>query len=218
MQHARKLPNQFKNIAWIFDLIPMEVSILIQLGGGLMEMPFFTFVQCQGDAILGTQIKERFGGYFPIRFNYDDTFHSNGNMSIQVHPPGEYCMETFNELGTQDEGYYVVATGHGARTYCGLKEGVSKKEFFEKIRESEREHTKVDYQNYVNAVESKPGRQFLIPGGTIHASGRNQLILEIGSLTMGSYTFKLYDYLRKDLDGKPRPSSRLRIRTCGSCC
>ncbi len=205
VQHARKLPNQFKNIAWIFDLIPMEVSILIQLGGGLMDMPFFTFVQCQGDAILGTQIKERFGGYFPIRFNYDDTFHSNGNMSIQVHPPREYCMETFNELGTQDEGYYVVATGHGARTYCGLKEGVSKKEFFEKIRESEREHTEVDYQNYVNAVESKPGRQFLIPGGTIHASGRNQLILEIGSLTMGSYTFKLYDYLRKDLDGKPRP-------------
>lgn len=205
IQNARKLPDQFKNIAWIFDLIPMEVSILIQLGGGLMEMPFFTFVQCQADAILGTQIKERFGGYFPIRFNYDDTFHSNGNMSIQVHPPREYCMENFNELGTQDEGYYVVATGHGARTYCGLKEGISKDEFFEKIWQSEREHTKVDYENYVNAVESKPGRQFLIPGGTIHASGRNQLILEIGSLTMGSYTFKLYDYLREDLDGKPRP-------------
>lgn len=205
VQHARKLPDQFKNIAWVFDLIPMEVSILIQLGEKLMEMPFFTFVQCQGDAILGTRIRERFGGYFPIRFNYDDTFHSNGNMSIQVHPPREYCMETFNELGTQDEGYYVVATGHGARTYCGLKEGVSKDEFFEKIRKSEREHTEVDYQNYVNAVESRPGRQFLIPGGTIHASGRNQLILEIGSLTMGSYTFKLYDYLRADLDGNPRP-------------
>ena len=45
----------------------------------------------------------------------------------------------------------------------------------------------------------------MLPGGTIHASGRNQLILEIGSLTVGSYTFKLYDYLRKDLDGNPRP-------------
>ena len=205
VQHARKLPDRFRNIAWVFDLIPMEVSILIQLADGLMEMPFFTFVQCQGEAILGPEIKERFGGYFPIRFNYDDTFHSNGNMSVQVHPPREYCMETFNELGTQDEGYYVVATGHGAKTYCGLKEGVDKDEFLEKIKESEREHTEVDYKHYVNAVESKPGRQFLLPGGTVHASGRNQLILEIGSLTMGSYTFKLYDYLREDLDGRPRP-------------
>lgn len=114
-------------------------------------------------------------------------------------------MENFDELGTQDEGYYIVATGHGAKTYCGLREGVDKDKFFEKIKQSEKEHTEIDYKQYVNGVDSVPGRQFLIPGGTIHASGRNQLILEIGSLTMGSYTFKLYDYLRKDLDGNPRP-------------
>jgi mannose-6-phosphate isomerase class I len=45
----------------------------------------------------------------------------------------------------------------------------------------------------------------MLPAGTIHASGRNQLILEIGSLTIGSYTYKMYDYLRKDLDGNLRP-------------
>ena len=45
----------------------------------------------------------------------------------------------------------------------------------------------------------------MIPAGTIHASGRNQVILEIGSLTIGSYTYKMYDYLRLDLDGHPRP-------------
>jgi mannose-6-phosphate isomerase class I len=45
----------------------------------------------------------------------------------------------------------------------------------------------------------------MLPAGTIHSSGRDQLILEIGSLTVGSYTYKLYDYLRADLDGKPRP-------------
>ena len=58
---------------------------------------------------------------------------------------------------------------------------------------------------YVNYEESKPGLQVMLPAGTIHSSGRNQVILEIGSLTIGSYTYKLYDYLRPDLDGKPRP-------------
>ena len=46
----------------------------------------------------------------------------------------------------------------------------------------------------------------MIPAGTIHASGRNQVILEIGSLTVGSYTYKLYDYQRLDITtGLPRP-------------
>jgi len=205
VRNVRKLPNVFKNIAWVFDLIPLEVSILIQVGSHTVDIPFYTFVQFKGRKIMGEKIFNDFGGYFPIRFNYDDTFHSNGNMSIQCHPAKEFCMSNFNELGTQDEGYYIVAVGHDAKTYCGFRNGVDVDEFITKIEESEKEKTEVDYKKYVNAVESVPGKQFLIPGGTIHASGRNQVILEIGSLTIGSYTFKLYDYLRKDLDGNPRP-------------
>ena len=55
------------------------------------------------------------------------------------------------------------------------------------------------FEKYINAVPSIPGTQVMIPAGTVHASGRNQVILEIGSLTVGSYTYKLYDYLRADL-------------------
>ena len=45
----------------------------------------------------------------------------------------------------------------------------------------------------------------MLPAGTVHASGRNQLILELGSLTIGSYTYKVYDYNRRDKDGNARP-------------
>lgn len=205
IKKLRNLPNEMVNCAWVFDMIPLEVSLLIQAGTHLLEIPFFAFVNHQSTALMGEQCVKAFGGYFPIRFNYDDSYHSSGNMSIQVHPPADYIKENFNELGRQDESYYVVATGHGARTFIGINEGVDANEFIDAVKKSEVDYSPVDYQKYVNSIESKPGMQFMLPAGTIHSSGRNQLILEIGSLTVGSYTFKMYDYLRPDLDGIPRP-------------
>ena len=201
----RHLPDSMQNCAWVFDLIPLEVSIVAQAGEHLLEFPFFTFVQKEGRAVMGDECVSRFGGYFPIRFNYDDTFHSNGNMSVQVHSGHNYNIENFNELGRQDESYYVVATGHQAKTFIGFNENVDPDEFIREAKISEKNFTTVDYENYINHIKSEPGIQVMLPAGTVHASGRNQLILEIGSLTIGSYTYKMYDYLRADLDGIPRP-------------
>ncbi len=201
----RGLPKEMKNCAWVFDLIPAEVSLLMEVGSSLVDIPFYTLIRMQSRRLLGDKSVETFGEYFPMRFNYDDTMHSSGNMSIQVHPGEEYCMSNFSELGRQDESYYIVAAGLDAKTYCGFNEGVDTDEFMRSVKESETQASPVDYKHFVNAVPTRPGMQFLLPGGTIHSSGRNQMVLEIGSLTIGSYTFKLYDYLRKDLDGTPRP-------------
>lgn len=205
MKKLRGLPEEMKNCAWVFDLIPLEVSLLVKAGDHIIEMPFFTFVCKEGVSLMGQECVDTFKGYFPIRFNYDDTYHSSGNMSIQVHPPDKYIKENFNEHGRQDESYYVIATGHGAQTFVGLQEYSDTGGFIEAVKKSEIDFSQVDYEKYVNYIESKPGMQFLLPSGTIHSSGRNQLVLEIGSLTVGSYTFKMYDYLRPDLDGIPRP-------------
>lgn len=201
----RNLPKEMKNAAWIFDLIPMEVSLVLEIDGLELEFPYYTFIGANGEKLLGKQCVKDFGGYFPIRFNFDDTFHSSGNMSIQLHPGEQFLKENSNELGRQDESYYIVATAQDAKTYLGFRQDADIDGFLSDIKRSETEHTPVDYQKYIYAVESKPGVQVMIPHGTIHASGRNQLILEIGSLTVGSYTYKMYDYLRKDLDGNPRP-------------
>ncbi|MDR1789826.1 MAG: class I mannose-6-phosphate isomerase [Opitutaceae bacterium] len=206
ISRIRKLPPVFTKLAWVFDLIPLEVSIVAQTPAGLqIELPYFTLVQKEGDNLMGAETVSNFGGYFPIRFNYDDTWHASGNMSIQVHPPRDYCQQQHGEPGQQDESYYVVATGHGAKTYLGFKQGTTKDDLLREARLSETSKKPFDHDKFVNAVPSRPGTQLILPGGTIHASGQNQVVLEIGSLTIGSYTYKLYDYLRADIDGVPRP-------------
>lgn len=205
VKRLRNLPAAMKNCAWVFDLIPMEVSIVIEAGLHKIEFPYFTFLQQEGIAVMGEACVRKFDGYFPIRFNYDDTFHSNGNMSIQVHSGERYNKENFDEFGRQDESYYVVVAGHNAKTFVGFRDNTDPAEFLRCIKRADREHVPFNYLKYVNYEESKPGLQIMLPAGTIHSSGRNQVVLEIGSLTIGSYTYKLYDYLRADLDGKPRP-------------
>ncbi|RHK01162.1 class I mannose-6-phosphate isomerase [Olsenella sp. AM04-33] len=205
MRSWRDLPGDSKNVAWIFDLIPLEVSVLVDVGGRNIEFPFSSFTEAKADKIIGPRANKQFNGYFPIRFNYDDTYHSNGNMSVQCHPYAKLCRETYGEPGSQDEAYYVVATAHGAKTFIGFREDADPHEFIKLVKQSEKDGSEVDYQRYVNHIDSVPGRQIMIPGGTIHASGRGQLILELGSLTMGSYTYKLYDYNRIDSDGQRRP-------------
>jgi len=205
IRKLRHLPDSMRNCAWVFDLIPLEVSLVVEAGNKRLEFPFFTFAQKQGEGLMGSGCLRKFKGYFPLRFNYDDSYHSSGNMSIQVHSGHAYNIDNFGEHGRQDESYYVVATGHGAKTFIGFNEQADPDEFIREVKKSETEFTPVDYRKYVNHIDSRPGVQVLLPAGTIHSSGRNQVVLEIGSLTVGSYTYKLYDYLRPDLDGRPRP-------------
>lgn len=204
IRRMRNIPRDISNnIAWIFEFIPMEVSIALDINDKYVDIPFATFLHKQGSKILGEKALMKYKGYFPIRFNYDDTWHSDGNMSIQVHPNGNFVKENYNELGSQDEAYYIVATGHGARTYVGFKK--DGKEFLELCKKSEKDGIELNYREYVDSIESAPGQQIMIPAGTIHSSGQNQFILELGSLTIGSYTYKVYDYNRRDAEGKLRP-------------
>ena len=205
MKKLRNLPDEMRNAAWVFDFIPMEVSVVVEAGDEKLDINYCSFVHKEGVNLMGEDCVKKFEGYFPIRFNWDDSYHSTGNMSIQCHSGGEYNVKNYNEFGRQDESYYVVVTGHDAKTFIGFRDDADIPQFFRDIEAADMEHKPCDYMKYVSYEESKPGLQVMLPAGTIHSSGRNQVILEIGSLTIGSYTYKMYDYLRLDFDGKQRP-------------
>ena len=205
MKQHRHLPEKMRNAAWVFDFIPMEVSVLVEAGPELLDINYCSFVHKEGVALMGADCVRKYKGYFPIRFNWDDSYHSTGNMSIQCHSGGKFNVENYNEFGRQDESYYVVITGHEAKTFIGFRDDADIPAFFREIEAADTKHQECDYMKYVSYEESVPGLQVMLPAGTIHSSGRNQVILEIGSLTIGSYTYKMYDYLRLDFDGKQRP-------------
>jgi len=205
IKKQRNLPKEMRNCAWVFDFIPMEVSLLIEVGDEKLDINYCSFVHKEGVNLMGQKCVNKYQGYFPIRFNWDDSYHSTGNMSVQCHSDGKFNIENYDEFGRQDESYYVVVTGHEAKTFIGFRDDADIPQFFKEIEDADTRQIPCDYMKYVSYEPSVPGLQVMLPAGTIHSSGRNQVILEIGSLTIGSYTYKMYDYLRLDFDGKQRP-------------
>jgi len=203
LKKIRKLPEAMPNCAWSYEIIAPEMSLKIVVGEDYLEVPFPVLLWQKSCEIMGEEAVKRFQDNFPIRINYDESING-GDMAIQVHPNTSYIRKHFNERMGQDESYYIVATGPGSKVYLGLKENIDKDEFYKVVKRAEEEGIPFDHERYVNSIPSKVGDLFLIPAGTVHASGKNEVVLEISATTY-RYTFHIYDYLRPDLDGKLRP-------------
>ena len=203
MEEVCDLPRDVPNHAWCFDCVPEENSLLLGFGEHRVEVPAIDLVFTHPRELLGDAVHERFGAEFPIRFDFLDTM-GGGNLSLQVHPLTQYIQEKFGMNYTQDESYYLLDAGHDATVYLGLKENISPKEMVDRLLRAEQGGEEFPVEQYVNRWPARKHDHFLIPAGTIHCSGAESIVLEI-SATPYIFTFKLWDWGRLGLDGKPRP-------------
>jgi mannose-6-phosphate isomerase len=144
------------------------------------------------EGLLGHALAARRPAHFPLLIKYID---AGQDLSVQVHPDDEGCRA----LGIQDRGktecWVVVAAEPGSRINRGLKHGVTRQDFEKALKAGRVEET-------LHFLRVQPGDVVAIPPGLVHAIGKGIVLAEIQQNS--DVTFRVYDYNRKGLDGKPR--------------
>jgi len=197
-----QLAQDAPNYAWSFELIVPENGIMLSDGQALLELSFDFLMYREGKQVTG-EAYARFGHEFPIRFDFLDTV-AGGHLSVQCHPKPACIKDEYGETFAQDESYYMLHADPGASVYLGFQDDIDPEKLRRALTESAENGTELAIEEFVQRHPAKRHDYFLIPYGVVHSSGVDGVVLEISS-TPYIFTYKMYDWLRPDLDGKPRP-------------
>jgi len=202
MRRVLGAPADGPNLAWSYELITPEGGILLG-DEEIVEVGFELLMAEAGRAVVGADVARRFGGSFPIRFDYLDTM-DGGPLSVHCHPRDASMRDTFGWPYPQHESYYVMATLPGRTIFLGLRDDADLDSLRAAAERAEQAGIPLEVERYVRTYPARAHSLYLIPAGTPHASGEGNVVLEI-SATPYLYSLRLYDWLRPDLDGGLRP-------------
>lgn len=114
-------------------------------------------------------------------------------LSVQVHPDDAYAARVGQRGKT--ELWHVLEATPDAYLYLGVSRPVSREEFEERIRNN-------TVEDVLKKVPVRAGESYFIPAGMLHAIGAGCLIYEVQQSS--NLTYRVYDYGRVGVDGKPR--------------
>ena len=139
----------------------------------------------------GRTLNDIYGGEFPLLIKFID---AHDDLSIQVHPNDELAARRHGCKG-KTEMWYVIGAGEGAHLFSGLSKPVTPSEYEAHVLDGTITSSLADYK-------VAPGDVFFLPAGRIHAIGGGCYLAEVQQTS--NITYRIYDYNRPGLDGKPR--------------
>lgn len=175
--------------SWEVSCVPQSVSVIAN--GEAKGMDLGTYIAQQPAAVLGKGVAKAYDNQLPLLVKFID---AKRNLSIQVHPNDEMAARLFHKKG-KSEMWYVISAEPGAYLYAGFKTAINAQEYRRLIAEG-------DITTVLAKHRVHPGDVFYIPAGRVHAIGEGIVLAEIQQSS--DLTFRIYDYGRLGMDGKPR--------------
>ncbi len=190
-----------------------ELRILIDFGGERsISMPMLNAMQ-YGKELVGELIDSKYPGLFPLDIWLDDGWHPTPqpaeriSMPMHIHPSSKYVADHFDEPLGRYETYYIAEAYEGANTWMGFHDGADIEEWERLCEESQNIKPIENWKDFIANWSSKEGDLYLIPPGTMHGHGGNQMVLEMDtnpSINGTEYSFFEYDFARPSWDDKKK--------------
>ena len=171
-----------------WDLADHERGMSVVAQGPLAGRTLRQLVAEHGPVLVGAGFR---GGVFPLMVKMID---AADHLSVQVHP--DDVTAAILGAGNRGKTECWVILSDGGVLFQGTRAGVSREAFERALAD----HT---LAATLNRFEGKAGDVFFIEARTVHALGEGCLLYEIQQTS--DTTFRVYDWDRMGLDGKPRP-------------
>ena len=164
-----------------------DVSRVVE--GPLAGWTLRDLVRSHGEGLFGSAVGLR--EQFPLLVKFID---ARQDLSVQVHPDDALGRKLANDNG-KTETWVIVHAEPGSKIYAGLKRGTTRTAMEAAIDSG-------TVEGLLHSFEAKAGDCILIPAGTVHAIGAGVVLAEFQQ--MSDATFRLHDWGRVGLDGRPR--------------
>jgi hypothetical protein len=191
------------------ELAGPELSMLVDIGREeMLNMPTMNLMQ-YADKWLGQHIAETYPSLFPMDVWLDDGYFPKPtpaeriSMPIHNHPSTDYVQRHFKEPLGRYETYYIAEAYEGANTWMGFKDDADLEEWERLCKDSENLKEIPNWKDFIANWDSNVGDLYLIPPGTTHGHGGNQMVLEMDtcpSIAATEYSFFMYDFARPSWD------------------